>query len=140
MKKKHQRKIKNNMNLSENLFKNKGGVKLWTSPNISKISWRINGVFGKDIYSYFLLPSRFIFENGNFYFITPFEYIKEEILVDHKGWRPSEKFWRIKPSANKIVELQTDDKTFLPFLETVSQGQPNFTSEKCYFIPTLTDY
>lgn len=126
-----------------------GIVVLWHDANVFvKSPWRVEGVYGKDIFSYFFLPPGFIYDEGVFYYNDPFIYVEKTLevtgYVSHEGWRwlqegKTEPNWHLEPSELSAVELETCPTTKLPFLQVPDRGRPDFKKESRFFIPLGVD-
>ena len=125
---------------------NGGIVILWHSADIMNESpWRTTGVYGEDLFYYFIVPAGFTMTGENeFTYNFGLEYVNESVAVTgvvYHGGRhdlqqgKTEPFWHLKQSAPTKVALETDNKTKLPFLRVPSRGLPSFNPEVRYFIP-----
>lgn len=123
-----------------------GIIPLWNTPNIFDFNkWRTIGVYGEDIYYYFIIPAGFTHTGENeFTYNFGLEYVNESVTVSgyvtHDGVHnlqqgKTQPFWHLKESSPTKVTLETDDKTKLPYLVVPSRGLPSFAEERRYFIP-----
>lgn len=135
--------------LEKSLPPSGGIVVLWHDPNIFvKTPWRVEGVYGQDIFSYFFIPPGFIIENNMFYYNDPFAYEEKTIpvtgYIGHDGQRwlqdgKTDPHWHIVPAELSTADLQTCPTTKLPFLQVPDRGRPGFKPESRFFIPLGLD-
>lgn len=125
---------------------NGGIIILWHSPNIQDgTPWRTTGVYGEDLFYYFIIPAGFTLTGENqFTYNFGLEYVNSSVsvsgFVTHDGVHnlqqgKTEPFWHLQESAPSIVTMETDLKCKLPFLKVPSRGLPSFNDEVRYFIP-----
>lgn len=125
-------------NVREDLAKGVGIVQLFFPPDMLDGEWKAyNNNF--DLRQYFIIPPRFYYSGGTFYFNNAYRYVKRPIKVYHRGVQQSEPIWVMEEGSPPVCPLKTDRGTKLPYLEVPDLGQYMFHYERAYFIPINGD-
>lgn len=118
-----------------------GIIRLWSSPNIMDGDWRVEGVFGRDIFHYFFIPDGFYYSGGTFYYNSSgFKYQFNHVWVyTSNSTGRTDEFFRVVQSGNIQTPLNTDKLFKLPYLMFPDfNGHQNIT-QRSYFKPLGTN-
>lgn len=116
-----------------------GIIRLWSSPNIMDGDWRITGIFGRDIFHYFFIPSGFFWEtstNTFRYNTHGFRFQFQNVSVTtSNSTGVTDGFWQNVDGGNPDCPLYTDKLFKLPYLLFPSLGGVAEKGQRTYFIP-----
>lgn len=118
-------------NINDDRAGNKGIVRLFSACNLMNNEWSLTDGGDSNSY-YFFIPDGFIIQGNSVLYNFPYTYVFTEVPTTSGT---TFNFWHLESSLPRVVVINTDAGTRLPYIDKPFCGLMGVLPEKCYFIP-----